>query len=115
LLAGRVRGDATAKQALELFLYHIQKAIAAATVSLGGIDMLVLTGTACTRSSELRALLVSGLEYLGPTIDTDKNDVLVGQDGVCSPQSATVKVAAIRTDEMGEMAKVVEVLKLAKT
>lgn len=112
LLDRRSRGDAIAKQSLELFFYHIQKAIAASTVALGGIDMLVLTGTACTRSSEVRAHIVSGLEYLGLSIDDNRNDVLAGQDGVCSTQKSEVKVVTIRTDEMGEMAQAVELLDL---
>lgn len=115
LLDRRSRGDATAKQALDLFIFHIQKAIAAATVSLGGVDMLVLTGTACTRSSELRRFLLQDLAYLGMDIDIDRNDVLVGQDGVCSTQKSKVKVATIRTDEMGEMAHAVDLLKLSST
>lgn len=112
ILDRRARGDAVAKQSLDLFIYHIQKAIAASTVSLGGVDMIVLTGTACTRSSELRALLMKDLEYLGLKIDEDRNDVLVGQDGVCSTQKSEVKVVTIRTDEMGEMAQAVELLNL---
>ncbi len=115
LLDGRARGDAIASQTLDLFIYHIQKQIAASTVALGGLDMLVLTGTACTRSSELRLLLGKGLEYLGVTFDEDRNDVLVGQDGVCSTQKSEVKVATIRTDEMGEMANAVDILKLSQT
>jgi acetate kinase len=112
LLDGKVRGDATMTQALTLFLYKIQKQIAASTVALGGLDMLVLTGTACTRSSEFRMMLGQGLEYLGIEFDEDRNDVLVGQDGVCSRQQSAVKVVTIRTDEMGEMAKVVDMLNL---
>lgn len=115
LLDRRSRGDAVAKQSLDLFVFHIQKAIVAATVSLEGIDMLVLTGTACTRSSELRAHIVRGLEYLGCALDEDRNDVLVGQDGVCSTQKSKVKVATIRTDEMGEMAQAVELLNLKRS
>lgn len=115
LLDGRARGDAVMRQTLDLFLYQIQKQIAASTVALGGLDMLVLTGTACTRSSELRMLLGKGLEHLGITFDEDRNDVLVGQDGVCSSQKSDVKVVTIRTDEMGEMAQEVDVLKLSQT
>jgi acetate kinase len=77
--------------------------------------MLVLTGTACTRSSELRRLLLQDLAYLGMVVDTNRNDVLVGQDGVCSTQKSKVKVVTIRTDEMGEMAHAVDLLKLSPT
>lgn len=115
LLDGKARGDAIMSQTLELFLYHIQKQIAASTVALQGMDMLVLTGTACSRSSELRSMIGKGLEHLGVEIDADRNDVLVGQDGVCSSQKSAVKVVTIRTNEMGEMAQAVDVLSLSGT
>jgi acetate kinase len=110
LLDRHARGDAVSKQTLDLFVYRIQKHIGAAVVALGGIDMLVLTGTACTRSSELRSLIVSGLECFDITLDEERNLAHVGQDGIISIQNAEVKVVTIRTDEMGEMAQVVELL-----
>lgn len=115
LLDRRVKGDAIARQSIELFVYQIQKAIAASTVALGGVDMLVLTGTVCSRSSELRKMLVEGLAHLGMSIDDNRNNALVGQDGVCSAQKSLVKVVTIRTDEMGEMAQAVDMLNLTQS
>ncbi len=110
LLDRRSRGDAIAEQTLSHFVYHIQKAVAASTVALGGLDMLVLTGTASARSGELRIMITEGLEHLGVSLDSDRNDLLVGQDGVLSTQKSKVKVVVMRTDEMGEMAQVVDLL-----
>jgi acetate kinase len=114
LLDRKSKGDAVATQTLGHFVYHIQKAIAASVVPLGGLDMLVLTGTASVRSGELRSMILGDLEYLGISIDNDKNDLLVGQDGVFSTQKSKVKTVVIRTDEMGEMAQVVDLLDLPK-
>lgn len=108
LLDRRAHGDETAKKGLELFAYRIQKAIAAATVSLGGIDTLVLTGTAGFRSAEVRSLIVNGLGYLGVHIDDARNDMLVGKEGAVSKQSEPVKVLVMRTDEMREMARIAD-------
>jgi len=108
LLDRRSKGDAVATAALDLFVYHIQKMIAAMTVPLGGLDLLVLTGTACSRSAELRTLILSGLSHLGVAIDSDRNETLVNADGLFNKKDAAVKVAAIRTDEMGEMVYVAE-------
>ena len=57
LLDRRSKHDPVAVQALDTFAYNIQKAVAAMTVALGGLDVLVLTATASVRSSELRCLI----------------------------------------------------------
>lgn len=106
LLDRRSQNDATATQALNVFAYNIQKAIAAQTVSLGGLDVIVLTATAAIRSTELRSLILAGLSHLGVQISKDRNDLLVGKDGVISVRNSAVKVVVMRTDEMGEMALV---------
>lgn len=108
LLDRRAKGDAVAIQALDLFVYHLQKAVAAMTVPLGGLDMIVLTGTACSRSSELRTLILSNLGHLGVTVDQNRNDAIAGNDGLFNKKDGVVKVVSIRTDEMGEMALIAE-------
>ncbi|MBP6924623.1 MAG: acetate/propionate family kinase [Candidatus Pacebacteria bacterium] len=110
LLDRRSKGDMSATLALDLFVYRIQKEIAASTVALQGIDALVLTGTAAFRSSELRSLISHNLSYLGIDIDSNRNDVLAGREGVVSVQNAKVKVIVMRTDEMREMARIAESL-----
>ena len=106
LLERRAHNDAVATHALDVFAYSVQKAIAASTVGLGGVDVLVLTATAAVRSSELRSLILSGVSHLGIAINNDRNDLLVGKDGVISMRNSPVKVVVMRTDEMGEMAHV---------
>lgn len=108
LLDRRAKGDMSATMALDLFVYRIQKEIAASTVALQGIDALALTGTAAFRSSELRMLITNNLSYLGIDIDINRSDVLVGKEGVVSPHNAKVKVVVMRTDEMREMARIAE-------
>jgi len=112
LLDRRSKNDATARQALEMYAYNIQKAIAAQTVALRGIDVLVFTATAAVRSSELRSLILSGSSYLGIQMSKDRNELLVGKDGVISVRNSAVKVVVMRTDEMGEMALVADCLLL---
>lgn len=108
LLDRRSQNDATATQALNVFAYNIQKAVAAGTVALGGLDVLVLTATASVRSAELRSIILQGLAHLGVQISKDRNDLLVGKDGVVSVRNSVIKVVVMRTDEMGEMAHVAE-------
>lgn len=106
LLDKRSQNDATATRALNVFAYNIQKAIASQTVSLGGLDVIVLTATAAVRSTELRSLILHGLSHLGVQISKDRNDMLIGKDGVISVRNSNVKVVVMRTDEMGEMAQI---------
>jgi acetate kinase len=110
LLNRRSKGDIVATQALETFSYHIQKAIASQTVALGGLDVLVLTATASVRSADLRTLIVRGLSHLGVKIGDERNQLMVGKEGVISVRNSPVKVVVMRTDEMGEMATAVTIV-----
>lgn len=110
LLERRAQTDTVAAHTLEVFAYSIQKAIAAATISLGGLEVLVLTATAAVRSSELRSLILGGLKHLGVEINQERNDFYVGKDGVVSVRNSPVKVVVMRTDEMGEMVRVAKEL-----
>lgn len=103
LLDRRSQNDAAAIQALNVFAYHIQKEIAAQTVALGGLDVVVLTATAAVRSSELRSLILNGLSHLGIQISKDRNDLLIGKEGVISVRNSSIKVVVMKTDEMGEL------------
>ena len=106
LLDRRSQNDATATRALDVFAYHVQKSVAALTVALGGLDVLVLTATASVRSSELRSLVLRGLSHLGVDVSKDRNDLLIGKEGVISVRNSAVKIVVMKTDEMGEMALV---------
>lgn len=106
LLDRRAQNDAIANQALNVFAYNIQKAVAAQTVALGGLDVLVLTATAAVRSSELRSLILNDLAHLGVQISKDRNDLLIGKEGVISVRNSQIKVVVMKTDEMGEIAQV---------
>lgn len=103
LLDRRSKNDPVATHALDLYVYHIQRAIAAQTIALGGVDAIVLTATASVRSSELRALLLHRLAHLGVRMSPDRNELCTGKDGIISTRNSSVKVVVMRTDEMGEM------------
>ena len=108
LLDRRSKNDAKATQALDVFAYNIQKTIAAQTVALGGLDVLVLTATAVVRSAELRCLILRKLAHLGIQISLDRNEALVGGDGIISLRNSPIKIVVMRTDEMGEMSTVAD-------
>jgi len=88
-------------------VYKIQLAIAAATVSLEGLDVLVFTGTAALRSPELRSEILRRLKHLQIAMNEERNNVAIGKDGVISERNSPVKVVVLKSDEMSEMNAVV--------
>jgi len=98
--------DELAIKAMDLFVYRFQKSLGGFAVALGGLDAIILTATASERSDTLRSLLLNNLDWLGIRIDSAKNDVLVGHDGIISTTDSKVKVAVIRTNEVDEMYRV---------
>lgn len=103
VLERAAQGDGPATLALEMFVYHCAKSIAATTVALQGLNSLVFTATAGERSATLRGLICTQLAHLGVHIDGERNEQLVSKDGLCSDHASAVKVAVIKTDEMGEL------------
>ncbi|OYW43863.1 hypothetical protein B7Z28_00545, partial [Candidatus Saccharibacteria bacterium 32-45-3] len=60
------------------YVYVVQKAIGQMTAALGGIDMLVFTGTVGERSSEIRQRILKPFHYLDLSLDSSKNEACVG-------------------------------------
>lgn len=104
ILDRKTHGDEAAAAALDMHTFAVQKAIAAATVATGGIDVLVVTGTIGQRSSDYRSLLLERLGHLGCGLDEDKNNLFLSREGVISPAKSLVKVVAMKTDEMRQIA-----------
>ncbi len=103
LLERRSKGDEAATAAIKSFVYNIKKAIGSFVAILGGVDTVIFTATAAERSSILRALIISGLEPLGITLDADKNDDCVSRDAVISSPSAQIQVLVLKTNEAEEI------------
>ncbi len=110
VIEAAARCEHAAVHALDHYVHHLAAAIAAAVVSLGGIDSLIFTATAGERSSFLRARIVAKLGFLGVHIDEAKNEQAHSKDAIISGHGSQVKVAIVRTDEMGEMALVARTL-----
>jgi len=108
------QNDSHAEHALELLTHKIQQAIAAATVSLEGVDVLIFTGTSAVRSPELRAAILKKLKHLHIHINEERNNVVIGNDGVISERNSPVKVVVLKSDEMSEMNAVINQNKLAE-
>lgn len=106
ILDRKSQGDTQASFAISLFTHALQEKIAAATVATGGVETIVFTGTIGMRSPEFRRLAVEKLAHLGIGIDEDKNNICLSREGVVSQSRSMVKVVVMRTDEMGEIARI---------
>jgi acetate kinase len=97
--------DLKAKKALDTYVYKIQKQIGASFVALGGLDMLVFSGTVGERSFRMRKRVCNGLESLGIIINEKINDCMDSVDCVLNTNESKVRIEVVKTDEMNEMAK----------
>lgn len=101
--------DQNAITAVSMYFEGIRKAIGAAAAVLGGIDTLVLTGTAPERNAQVRTLITERFEYLGLAIDEKKNDELGGRPGTFSTPKSAVMVQVVHTEEIAEIARIAKV------
>ncbi len=91
-------GNERAQLALDKFAYEVRKYIGAYTAALGGVDAIVFTAGVGENSAEMRARILSGLEYLGVKIDPEKNKIR-GQEIDISADDSAVRVLVIPTNE----------------
>lgn len=102
ILARTSHGDQAAGDALCAFVESVAGAIAHATAMLGGIDALIVSGTAAKRNAALRARLLAPLSFMGIAVDAGKNDLALHNGGIISPEGATPVIVA-PSDEEGEL------------
>ena len=87
---------AEAREAIELFVYQVQREIGSLAAALRGLDGLVFTGGIGEKSAEIRARACDGVRWLGVDLDSKANDQ--GQNRI-SKKNAKIAVFAIPTDE----------------
>lgn len=85
--------------ALEVYIHRLRQAIVSMTSSLGGLHALVFTGGVGEGSSAVRELAVSGLGFLGLSLDRESNVDDVGDRHLESRgSSVAILVLAARED-----------------
>jgi len=95
-LLAREADDPRAAEALAVFCYQAKKWIGALSAALGGLDTLVFAGGIGEHAAPIRARICAGLEHLGVTLDSARNDA---HAGVISRDASPVCVRVIPTDE----------------
>lgn len=86
----------SAKEAIEIFVYRIQRELGAIVATLGGLDTLVFTAGIGENSAEIRRRICNASSWLGLKLDDSAN--LEGV-GVISSSDSKVIVRVVPTDE----------------
>ena len=98
LEAAAEKGNKRAALAIEVFEYRVRKMIGEYAAAMGGVDAVIFTAGVGENSPELREEFVKGLEFMGITIDPEKNKVR-GEERIVSKDGAPVKGLVIPTNE----------------
>jgi acetate kinase len=88
--------DERAREAVDVFVYRIQRELGATAAALGGLDALVFTAGIGENAKEIRARVCAGMEWLGIHFDEDANRS--GGPRI-SAQDSPVSVWVIPTNE----------------
>ena len=98
ILAGMHRGNERAKLAFDLYVHRLRTAIGGMAAVLEGLDVLVFTAGVGENSLEVRAATCKGLEFLGITMDQNRNKESLLDRDISSPDSRA-RVLVIRAAE----------------
>ena len=96
----REKDDRRARLAIEIFCLRARKYIGAYLAEMGGAEAIVFTGGIGENSAEIRKRICAGLEFLGLSIDADKNAGMAsGREGEITTTSSKLKAYVIPTNE----------------
>jgi acetate kinase len=92
--------DRRALLAIEIFCYRVRKYIGAYLAAMGGADAVVFTGGIGENSSEVRARICDGFEWIGLRLDEERNLAHIGgREGSISREDSRLAAYVIPTDE----------------
>jgi acetate kinase len=100
-------GDEKSELALEVYSYQAAKFIGSFITVMGGLDMLVFTGTIGNRSADVRDRICKKIKCCGLEIDQQKNKMTIATEQTISANNSKIEVLVLSTDEIGEMARIV--------
>ena len=92
-------GNERAQLALDMFVYSVRKYIGQYAVQMGGVDVIVFTAGVGENDGKIREAITKNLEFLGISIDTNKNKSVRGEEALISTEDSKVKVLVVPTNE----------------
>ncbi|UJH91800.1 acetate kinase [Antarcticibacterium sp. 1MA-6-2] len=99
------KGNHRCQLALEMNAYRIKKYIGSYTAAMNGLDAIVFTAGIGENSSKLRSMICSNMDFLGISIDEEKNKVRSKEIRNINNNTSKVRVFVIPTNEELEIAK----------
>jgi acetate kinase len=96
--AAAKNGNERARLALQMYAERVRSAVGALAATLGGIDALVFTAGVGENAVALRAAVCDGLDFLGLSLDADKNASCRPDADVAAPASGG-RILVIHTRE----------------
>jgi acetate kinase len=91
--------DSRALLAIEIFCYRARKYVGAFLAAMGGADAIVFTGGIGENSSDVRARICEGIEWMGLHLDPMRNQQAVGKETLISTDDSKLLAYVIPTDE----------------
>jgi len=91
-------GNHRAQVAVDIFCYRVKKYIGAYAAAMGGLDAIVFTAGIGENSDIVRKKALEGMEFLGVTLDLEKNKARRKLTEISSPDSR-VKAFIVPTNE----------------
>ena len=100
LAEAREENDRRSELAIEIFCYRARKYIGAYLAAMNGADAVVFTGGIGENSSEVRARICKGLQWIGIELHEELNRLHTGgREGLISREGSRPTVYVIPTDE----------------
>lgn len=97
--AEALEGNRNALMALENFAYNVAQYIAKYAVSMGGVDIITFTAGIGEKAPKERKKICKYLEFLGATLDDNKNNIIVNKEGKISTNDSNIELYVIPTNE----------------
>ena len=111
LMAAAADGNPRAQLAYEIFIYKIKKYIGSFAAAMGGVDVIVFTAGIGENNPDIRRDVLSGLEFIGVTVDDKKNN---RRSGVYSFSKEGSKVQALVVSTNEELVIARDALRIAR-
>jgi acetate kinase len=96
----REHQDRRASLAIDVFCHRVKKYLGAYLAVMNGADAVVFTGGIGENAPVVRAQILAGMDWLGLSLDAEKNGAMVGGgEGIISSSGSRVAAWVIPTNE----------------
>jgi len=98
-------GNDRARLAFEVYCYRVKKYIGSYAAAMGGVDAIVFTAGVGENSPDVRAAVLKDMEWLGLSIDQEKNLAAKAKEMDISTANSNVRALVVPTNEELVIAK----------